>query len=80
MTSPEPNAETILRELTAACQRSVQEAVGVPLDGTQDTLPILDHYLSEVPKDSKPEVLSLIAPMCGAYFGSLMGLLTFCVC
>ena len=73
MTASDPSPETTLRELATACARSVQEAVGVPLDGTQDTLPILDHYLSQVGKDSPPEVLSLIAPMCGAYFGSLIG-------
>jgi hypothetical protein len=58
-------------DLTVACVTSVKNATGLELDLTQDTLPILDHYASiaESPRD---EVVSLIAPMCGAYFGELL--------
>jgi hypothetical protein len=58
-------------DLTVACVTSVKNATGLELDLTQDTLPILDHYASmaDSPRD---EVVSLLAPMCGAYFGELV--------
>ncbi len=58
-------------DLTVACVTSVKNATGMELDLTQDTLPILDHYaeLLESPED---EIVSLLAPMCGAYFGELL--------
>jgi hypothetical protein len=58
-------------DLTVACVTSVKNALGLDLDLTQDTLPILDHYakLGGSPRD---EVVSLLAPMCGAYFGELV--------
>lgn len=50
------------------------QATGVPLDGTQDTLPILDHYLDGVLEGETPrqEVLALVAPTAGAYFGEVV--------
>lgn len=58
-------------DLTVACVTSAKNATGVELDLTQDTLPLLDYYaeLAESPRD---EVISLLAPMCGAYFGELI--------
>ena len=58
-------------DLPAACIRAVEAAVGGSRDGTQDTRPILDHYLPLVPEGAaaRAEVLGLIAPMVGAYFG-----------
>ncbi len=60
-----------VKDLTVACVTSVKNATGLLLDLTQDTLPILDHYadLADSPRD---EVVSLLAPMCGAYFGELI--------
>lgn len=60
-----------VKDLTVACVTSVKNATGFELDLTQETLPILDHYaqLAESPRD---EVVSLLAPMCGAYFGELV--------
>ena len=58
-------------DLTVACVTSVKNATGLELDLTQDTLPILDHYAS-VADSPRDEVTSLIAPMCGAYFGELI--------
>lgn len=60
-----------VKDLTVACVTSVKNATGVELDLTQDTLPILDHYaeLADVPRD---ELVSLLAPMSGAYFGELV--------
>ena len=58
-------------DLTVACVTSVKNATGIELDLSQDTLPILDHYaeLADAPRD---EVVSLLGPMCGAYFGELI--------
>ena len=60
-----------VKDLTVACVTSVKNATGFELDLTQETLPILDHYaqLAESPRD---EVVSLLAPVCGAYFGELV--------
>lgn len=58
-------------DLTVACVTSVKNATGMDLDLSQDTLPILDHYaeLVDIPRD---ELVSLLAPMTGAYFGELL--------
>ena len=65
------DTKTAVMDLTVACVTSVKNATGMELDLTQDTLPILDHYAekSESPRD---EIVSLLAPMCGAYFGELV--------
>ncbi len=62
---------TAVIDLSVACVTSVKNASGMVLDLTQDTLPILDHYagLIDSPRD---EITSLVAPMCGAYFGELL--------
>ncbi len=59
-------------ELAAGCRRFVQESVGVALDGTQDTLPLLDHYLQQVPPSAPEAVRRLIAASAGAYFGEVV--------
>jgi hypothetical protein len=63
--------EDAVMDLTVACVTSVRNATGLELDLTQDTLPLLDHYaaLADSPRN---EVVSLLAPMCGAYFGELI--------
>ena len=61
-----------VRELAEACVGYVLGAVGVPLDYTPDTLPLLDHYLRTVPENAAGEVLALIAPAAGAYFGEVV--------
>lgn len=60
-----------VKDLTVACVTSVKNATGIVLDMTQDTLPVLDHYveLLESPRD---ETVSLLAPLSGAYFGELL--------
>jgi hypothetical protein len=60
-----------VRDLTVACVTSVKNATGIVLDMTQDTLPILDHY-AELLDSPHDEIVSLLAPMCGAYFGELL--------
>ncbi len=65
-----PSAE--VAELAEGCRRFVRESVGVALDGTQDTLPLLDHYLWEVPADAPEDVKRLVAASAGAYFGEVV--------
>ena len=62
---------TAVTDLTVACVTSVKNATGMELDLTQETLPILDHYVALIdsPRD---ELVSLMAPMSGAYFGELL--------
>ena len=62
---------TAVVDLTVACVTSVKNATGMELDLTQDTLPILDHY-AELVDSPRDEVVSLLAPMTGAYFGELL--------
>lgn len=71
------HAPETIRTLAEGCARFVKQAVGVELDGTADTLPILDHYLTlageERTDDAKgAEVLGLVASSAGAYFGEVV--------
>lgn len=59
-------------ELANGCVASVERVLEVELDFTQDTLPLLDHYLQAVPEDASDEVLGLVGPMAGAYFGEVI--------
>jgi len=68
-TTAKPN----VADLADACVRFVQSALGIVLDFTPDTLPILDHYLIQARKNPRDEVLALIAPAAGAYFGEVVG-------
>lgn len=65
------DASPAIMDLTVACVTSVKNATGLELDLTQDTLPILDHY-AELLNSPGDEVVSLLAPMCGAYFGEVL--------
>jgi len=67
----EMETDTAIQDLTVACVTSVKNATGLELDLTQDTLPILDHY-AELVDSPRDEVVSLLAPMCGAYFGEVL--------
>ncbi|MEM6961235.1 MAG: hypothetical protein AAF550_05765, partial [Myxococcota bacterium] len=64
-------------DLAAACVNAVEQSVGIRLDYSQDTLPILDHYLRDSAiqsnnGDKNPSILSLVGPMAGAYFGEVL--------
>ena len=73
MTAPDlPLPPVPVHDLASALVTSVQSTLGIELDYTSDTLPILDHYVrTEVPKDADA-MLGLVAPMCGAYFGEVL--------
>ncbi len=68
---PEMESDSAVMDLTVACVTSVKNATGLELDLTQDTLPILDHY-AKLADSNRDEIVSLVAPMCGAYFGELI--------
>jgi hypothetical protein len=63
--------DTAVMDLTVACVTSTKNATGFELDLTPETLPLLDHYaaLLSSPRD---EIVSLLAPMSGAYFGEVI--------
>lgn len=67
--APEP-----IDELVRACLQYVQRSLGTALDFTPETLPLLDHYLSEVREElsAKPELAQLTAHAAGAYFGEVL--------
>jgi hypothetical protein len=49
----------------------VQRSVGMVLDGSDESLAVLDHYVAQVPRD-KPEIVVLVAPAVGAYLGEVV--------
>lgn len=66
--------ETI-RALAEGCVRFVKNALGIELDGTPETLPILDHYLERAREEDAKErdqVLGLVSTSAGAYFGEVI--------
>lgn len=61
-------------ELCAACMRFVASKYKVALDGTPDTLSLLDQYVRDAREAhvERPETLDLLAPAIGAYLGEVM--------
>ena len=61
-------------ELCAACMRFVASTYKVALDGTPDTLSLLDQYVREarLAAEIRPESIELVAPAVGAYLGEVM--------
>ena len=57
-----------------ACIAFVRQAVGIELDFSPETLPVLDHYASNVRAEieNRPELLPLTANAIGAYFGEVV--------
>lgn len=49
----------------------VRRALGVALEYDSDTLPLLDHYLRNVPED-QPATTALVVATSGAYFGEVV--------
>ena len=54
------------------CRSFVKEALGIELDYTPETLPILDHYVRTKAKPGTQEVCELLTPPLGAYFGEVV--------
>ena len=63
---------THVQDLATACVASVQTTLGVELDYGHETLPLLDHYAREHLEAPAAEILQLVAPMTGAYFGEVV--------
>src|SRR5688500_11974549 len=61
-------------ELCAACMRFVATKYKVSLDGTPDTLSLVDQYVREAREAAvpRPESVALVAPAVGAYLGEVM--------
>jgi hypothetical protein len=68
----EPDAPSVVLDLAESCVRFVQRTLGIELDYTPDTLPLLDHYLRGAHGVSQEEILGLVAPAAGAYFGEVV--------
>jgi hypothetical protein len=58
-------------EYVRAAVDYVRRAVGMVLDGSDESLAVLDHYVAQIPKD-KPAMVALVAPAVGAYFGEVL--------
>lgn len=63
-------AETVA-EWVLAAHEYVRRAVGLELDGSVESLAYVDHYIAKVGEVSD-EVLALVAPALGAYFGEVV--------
>jgi hypothetical protein len=71
---PLPPPPDPVAELCAACMRFVATKYKVSLDGTPDTLSLLDQYVREA-RDAvreRPESIEVVAPPIGAYLGEVM--------
>lgn len=64
----------LISELAASCCQYVEHSVGVGLDFTPETLPVLEHYLASVRPSlaERDSLLSLLGPVVGAYFGEVV--------
>jgi hypothetical protein len=67
-------APLAVAELAASCARYVLAKYGVPLDGTSDTLSILDQYVRDARAEIlvQPASLPLLEATIGAYFGEVL--------
>ncbi len=61
-----------IAELADACVRFVERATSLTLDYTPETLPFLDHWVREMKEKPAHEILSLVGPTAGAYFGEVV--------
>jgi hypothetical protein len=71
---PLPPPPPQVAELIAACMRFVASKYKVALDGTPDTLSLVDQYIREARTAfaARPESIDLVAPAVGAYLGEVM--------
>lgn len=63
--------QTPQEALAAQCVDAVQRSVGFDLDGTQDTLPLLDAYVERL-RETEDAVLELSVALLGAYLGETL--------
>ncbi len=69
-----PDSPAPVVELSAACARFVLAKYKVPLDGTPDTLSLVDQYVKDTRADLivRPEAAQLVAASVGAYLGEVI--------
>jgi hypothetical protein len=72
--APAPPPPPQVAELVAACMRFVASKYKVALDGTPDTLSLVDQYIRDAREAyaARPESIDLVAPAVGAYLGEVM--------
>jgi hypothetical protein len=67
MTAPDK-----VQSFVEAAERFVARALGVTLDGSEASLAYVDHYIQSAHKGPiQDDVLELVAPALGAYFGQV---------
>lgn len=59
-------------ELALACVEYVRRSLDAALDWTPETLPFLDQWLKQARGEAREEIVQLIAPAVGAYFGEVV--------
>jgi hypothetical protein len=71
---PLPPPPPAVAELCAACMRFVASKYKVPLDGTPETLSLLDQYVRDAREaiQERPNTVDLVGPAVGAYLGEVM--------
>ncbi len=69
-----PDVPSAITDLADACVRFVERALGVKLDFTPETLPLLDHYLDAARNAArdKPEPIEVVVESAGAYLGEVV--------
>jgi hypothetical protein len=60
-----------VREYADQVVSYVRNAIGVTLEYDSNTLPLLDHYLRNVP-EGQPQTIQLVIATAGAYFGEVV--------
>jgi hypothetical protein len=72
----DPAVPAQVREFASALVEFVRRALGVTLDYTEETLPVVDHYLEQArrspPQRGTAELGDLLAPAAGCYFGEVL--------
>lgn len=65
-----------IRELGFACRQYVWSKVKIELDGTPETLPVLDHYVSLIREDLQQgsHAEPLVTRAVAAYFGTVLAM------
>ena len=77
-----PAAPQVIEELSGSCIRYVERKLGVRLDYSAETLPLLDHYLADAERalvaqneedpNAARATLILLVHTAGAYFGEVV--------
>ncbi len=65
------SAPTEVADFAGQAVEYVQRSLGVVLEYNSETLPVLDHYLRQVP-DGQPGARELVIATAGAYYGEVV--------